>query len=148
MSLIGLIILFAMAMHKREISKYDNAVVAKARVTKKESEEVWEGKSHSTDYYLYVDLPIGTDTAHELVSHDYMDEDVYTAAKKGSWINVVYLKESIKRTDNGGIEVSEKIYSKEGLDAASARLPWYWLYAGVCVLIGLLPFILKRKKKA
>jgi hypothetical protein len=147
MGLLGLIILFARFMHSREIAKYEErGITAQAVIDDKESEtKQFTRSTTETTNMLWVYVFIGKDSVRDLLT-EYIDNDMYKSYKKGDKVDVIYLPEDYSRSVSFGPQLEGKTMLKSAMLATKARLPWYYLYAGICFVLGFLPFILKRKK--
>jgi hypothetical protein len=59
---------------------------------------------------------------------------------------MIYLPEDYHLDRDITFRLDGKQMLKPAMIAAKDRLPWYYLYAGVCIVLGLLPVVWKKKK--
>lgn len=132
---VGGIIVFFSFYHTAAIKKYANkGIIIKGNIQKLEQTR----SGRNTYNIVYIEY-LGENQQKNIVStEEYIDNNLFESLHEGDEIEFVYLPDDPK----SGVILKKAIEQKQNDNTFFT----YFYFAGIVVLLGLLPFLKKRKK--
>lgn len=140
----GIIVFFSF-YHTATIKKYaDKGITIKGNIQRLEQTR----SGRTTNNIVYIEY-LGKDQQTNTVStKEYIDNNLFENLHVGDEIEFVYLPDDAVNTQAGFIEYKSGVILKKAIEERQKdnTFSTYFYFAGIVALLGLLPFLKKRKK--